>query len=273
MIWPLYPAAPGQATPSASGRFRLALTVDVYPIASDGSITFRDGTKIKLTNEDSRFTSESNGSTTGDVGIASTYSPYRRVISNEGYRKIEGTIVLPKSGDITGINVSGEAAYNYFGLKTNSGQDCEQGLYTQPGFNGGFKVYHSFLPGGGWVADNWPSSPIPAGTSVFMRYYVPEDGESALYISYSGGSNTFVYPVTGLRKDGLYQKMRRVTSFLVNDMGSINNNNIWKSIYIATPSDNHLWTTSDTYSSTATSYCTPVYTNKYYNETVNFKIQ
>lgn len=211
-------------------------------------------------------------STLGDVGIQATYEPYRRVKSNNSYRKSEGTIVVPSTSDLKGVDASGEAAYNYFGLEnSSSGRNAECGIYTAPGMGEGWKVFHNF--NGSWVGDNWPSDPIPAGSSVFMRMYVPKDGELAFYISYSGGNKTFVYSCSGTRYDGSNQKLRRVTSLLVNNTGSYSKNNKWQNVYIATPSDMHLWGTADTSAVTTTSYVSVVETNKYYNETANINVQ
>ncbi len=248
--------------------------IDVYQVGPDNIVTLKDGTRVPVPSEPEKGSSsfqEGELSTQGDVGILATYEPYRRVKSNNGYRKVEGTIVIPSTSDLNGVDANGEAAYNYLGLEnTSSGRNAECGIYTGPQMNKGWRVFHNF--NGSWVADNWPSSPIPAGNSVFMRMYVPQDNQLAFYISYSGGSNTFVYSCTGTKYDGSNQKLRRVTSLLVNNTGSYSKNNIWKSVSIATPSDMHLWTASDIYQVTTTSYVSVVETNKYYNETVNINI-
>ncbi len=105
-----------------------------------------------------------------------------------------------------------------------------------------------------------------------MRLYVNQNDQYSLYISYSGGSQTFVYNATGLKYDGTGQKVRRVTSFLVNDTATYDKNNIWQNIYIATSSNMHLWVPNDTSEHYSTTYTSAVETNQYYNETVNINI-
>ncbi|TDA70446.1 MAG: hypothetical protein D9V47_01065 [Clostridia bacterium] len=179
------------------------------------------------------------------------YEYWRRVESNTGYRKVEGYITVPGSGDISGVDVAGqEAAYNYFSMKVGS-LWAEYGIYTAPspnGLGGGkWEVFHNFGSSyGGWQRDNWPSGGIPPGTQVFMRLYVPADNQIAFYISFGSQNTTFTRNLPGTRYDGTGQAFRRLTTLLLNDPGGYSNNNKWRSVFIATPSDMHLWVPSDT---------------------------
>jgi hypothetical protein len=198
----------------------------------------------------------------------STYSEFRRVRSYSGYRKTEGYITLPSSSDISGVDASGEAAYNYMGIGGTI--NAEQGLVMGGLYGGVWRVYHNIS--GNWVDDKWPTNGIPAGTKVFLREYVPQDNEIALYISYSGGSKTFIYTAQGAKYDGTNQDMRRVTSLLLNGNG-YSKKNIWSNVYIANKSEMHLWGTADTkvgkdYTE-KTTYVTTTNVDPYYNETIN----
>jgi hypothetical protein len=77
--------------------------IDVHRVAANNTVTFKNGTIISVTNErDNRL-----NTVQGDVSIQATYTPYRRVKSNNGYRKTEGTIVIPNSSDLNGVDSSG----------------------------------------------------------------------------------------------------------------------------------------------------------------------
>lgn len=235
----------------------------------DGTVTLANGTTI-------RVSLESQSVQNGDVGILATYQPFRRVKSKDGYRKTEGYITLPASTDLDGISEYGEAAYNYFGFE-NSGtaKQGEVGLFTGPPVFGWepkqWYVYHNFT-GTGWQEDYWPSGGISPGTQVFMRTYVPQDGTLVLYISYGSTSKVFTYENVGTKYNGSNQKLRRVTSLLLNDAGKTLNN-VWSNMYIATPTDMHLWETADTYEAySSSSNVSVTETNKYYNETVNIQV-
>ncbi len=243
------------------------LKIDVYKVDGNGMVTLKTGQKVPVLQEKELDLSN-------DIGTLATYEPYRRVKSKNGYRKCEGYINLPTSSNLRGVDSSGEAAYNYFGIENTSGVNDECGLFYASGiYNNKWWVYHNF--NGTWVADWKPTSGISPGTRVFMRLYVPQDNQLAFRYEYSGGSETILYTSgCGSTKfdASSSQKLRRLTTLLVNNTNSYSRNNIWQNIYIATPANMHLWGTSDTSEHISTSYVSVTETNKYYNETVNINI-
>ncbi|HAG09316.1 MAG TPA: hypothetical protein DCK87_07150 [Desulfotomaculum sp.] len=242
------------------------MKIDVYKVDKNGMVTLKTGQKIPVLQEKELDLSY-------DSGILATYEPYRRVKSNNGYRKCEGYINLPSSSNLRGVDSSGEAAYNYFGIENTYGVNDECGLFYASGtYNNKWWVYHNF--NGNWVWDMKPTGGISPGTRVFMRLYVPQDNQLAFRYEYSGGSETILYTsgCGSTKYNGANQKLRRLTTLLVNNTNSYSRDNIWQNIYIATPSNMHLWGTSDTSGVTTTNYVSVTETNRYYNETVNINI-
>jgi hypothetical protein len=208
------------------------------PKDSQGLFRLRDGTRIPPAYEG------------GIRASSSLYTEYRLVRSNPGYRKVECNLMVPA---VTGADMSGEAAYNYFGLKT-SAQDFEAGLYTNT-VASTWKVYHSL--NGAWAGDNWPASGIPPYSATKLRFSVPQDNQVSFYVWYqhyfdTPGEQTFVYSVPGARADGAGQQLRRNTSLLLNSAGTLGTD-AWSSIQIGTPTDLHLWLSTDTYNRETTS--------------------
>lgn len=209
------------------------------------------------------------------------YTPYRRISSIGGHRKVEGYISLPSSADLSGVNGfegGKEGAFNYFGLKRSGLIDTEIGLCTQQCDGKNWFLYHSIQAAGQagiWERD-WPVNGIPPGTQVFLSLRVPADDQLEEYASYpNGGSYTEVYGAIGLRNEGapLDQVARRVTSMVLLGSGW-SKNNTWSSVMIATPSQMHLWRAADTseHVSQPPSQVSAVETNPYYNETVNIVV-
>jgi len=110
---------------------------------------------------------------------------------------------------------------------------------------------------------------------VFMRLYVPADGELTLYVAWDSQNRLYEWEdedgLWGTRADGDQQRLRRVTSLLRNSPGAMYNT-IWDGVQIATPSDQHLWEPDDTDGVTTTDYVTVTETNQYYDETIDIDI-
>jgi hypothetical protein len=241
---------------------------------ADGIVHFSDG-RAMLAPPESAIWARQRAWPDAGAGLATSYSPYRRVTSLTGYRKVEGYIRQPGQQDFGGVDGREgypEGAFNYFGLSRAGIVDVEAGICSQwnamnqdPPY---WYVYHS-LNGNPWDRDGWPPGGLPPGTQSFMRMWVPADNQVSFYISAAGGgSYTQTYNVTGPRYDGTGQALRRVTSMVVYG-SAISRNNGWTNVSIATPSNLHLWRPSDTASAVSTEYVTVQEYNKYYNETVS----
>lgn len=88
-----------------------------------------------------------------------TCQPYRQLKSIAGYSAAQAKITLPISGDVVGINVDGEGAYNYLGIYSQSGY--EQGGYTEAGLftakDGTYyapNTWYAYTAGGYYIAPN-----------------------------------------------------------------------------------------------------------------------
>ncbi len=86
---------------------------------SGTAIVFKDGSSIK-------YIAPSTG-----LRAQALCEPYRQVRSISGFSGVSGTVKLPALGDVRGIDTSGEAAYNYFGIYTNG--TVNQGGFTEAG--------------------------------------------------------------------------------------------------------------------------------------------
>jgi hypothetical protein len=248
---------------------------------AEGMVTLSDGTRVPVPPEPDYRASRRGW---GIVFVCnncipsppSDYAPHRRVKSNPGYRKAEGYVVLPSTSDFDGVDQQGEAAYNFFGLE-NTGIDAEAGIFSGPSHNKTWYVFGNFYYDGKrhWLEDGWPPGGIPAGTTVFMRMYVPQDNQLVLYVSYGSSSKTFLYTnVPGTKENGSGQRIRRPTSLILNSgaSGKLLNDQ-WHDVYIATSSDMHLWVPSDTQTPPTTTACVTVTeTNPYYNEAISIQM-
>jgi len=175
----------------------------------------------------------------------------RRVLSKPGYRKVEGTINL---GTATGIG-TGEAAYNYFGIKRTGYFDFEGGVYRY-GPSPNWFVFHAL--NGQTVPDGWPIGGMAPGTNVFFRVYVAIPNRVVFFVSYSPPGSlapigrTWEYDARGLDPEGKDQRIRRNTSLLLDSGPGSALNNHWSGVLAGTPASLHLWVPADTGTKVAT---------------------
>ncbi len=215
-----------------------------------------------------------------EAGVAGlderSYSPFRRVISKPCRRKAEGYITLPSADDFEGVDVvDGEGGYNYLGLMRVDEMDFEAGLCSWAEDEKQWYVFYHYygdpLKRAVDHGELWPAGGIDPGTKVFLRLYVPEDDEVALHIKYGQTTETFTFPAQGAKKEG-GNKLRRVTSLIVQTESGELLNNVWESVCIATTEEMHLWVPDDTEGTTTTNYVTVTETNPYYNETIDIEL-
>jgi hypothetical protein len=180
----------------------------------------------------------------------------RSVPSGAGNRKVEGTVRVPGEGEIWGVDFAegkDEGAFAYFGLSSDPAGtfDMEVGVCTRE--NAGRhdqKKWYAYHSGTGYpfAPDLWPSTGLPAGSSVFIRMWVPANKQIGGYLSANGlGSFTHTYNIPGVRYDGRYQHFRRNTTMVLETGGGMSNVR-WSEVRIYTPDvgGGHLWGISDT---------------------------
>ena len=221
-----------------------------------------------------------------EAGVAALdeggYNPWRRVMSKPCRRKAEGYITLPSADDFEGVDVyPGEAAYNYLGLMRVDEMDFEAGLCSWGKDEKQWYVfYHYYGQQQRRDVDNgeeWPAGGIAPGTKVFLRMYVPEDDKVALHIQYGQTTKTFTFPAEGAKKEG-GNKLRRLTSLIVQTESGKLLNNKWETVCIATAEEMHLWEPDDTLFGPKDTwihleqYVDTTDVDEYYNETIHIEL-
>jgi len=172
--------------------------------------------------------------------------PYRRLKRIEGYALVEGNLTLPTT--LTGVTQSGEAAYNYFGIQRGS-DDVEAGVVsstvTTPG-----RWFAFFHLGNTWgPTPPWPTGGMAPGSSVSMRLSIVPPRTISFYISYTEPDPnlipqeaTFTLGSEELDPYGKQQRVRRVTSLLLNPASGSSVTNSWAAVKLgAFLSNSVLW--------------------------------
>jgi len=194
----------------------------------------------------------------------------RRVASNEGYFRADGSVRLPGVNELWGVDGSegyDEGAFNYFGVK-RPGNNIEVGVCTRA-FLGGYRqgqyypprydegrwfFYHSTAGYGGptFPESFWPTGGLAPGTTVFLRIVCNQD--EVVGYAYAGGYGYYYDYVnaTGMDPYGTDQELRRCTTMVLGGGTGGMINNRWSNVMIFArqpggPSYYHLWGPGDTY--------------------------
>ncbi|WP_347488914.1 hypothetical protein ABDB91_17275 [Desulfoscipio sp. XC116] len=204
---------------------------------------------------------------------------YRRISTKAtGYRKIEATIHLPNSSDIT--IASGQTLYNYVGMRKDTGAtfDFEFGFGYDPGAGLGtqFCLYRSIVPGI-FQYETFRANP---GTK-YRLLIASENGTIKCYVYDSKNAEVFQknYIVANALNSGSGQVVRRMSTLIVPTGGSaVGRNNRWSNTLVATSTTNNYATSSNCNQENITSppdqpWISVTPTNPYYNETVNLDIR
>ncbi|MDQ2986944.1 MAG: hypothetical protein M3R13_09535 [Armatimonadota bacterium] len=212
-----------------------------------------------------------------DVAIA----PFRRVKSNPGYSFVQGSVTLPTV--LTGVNQAGEAAYNYFGIQ-RSNSDVEAGLVSST-LNIAGRWYIFYHLGDIWgPSPAWPTGGMAPGTPVFMQLCILPPSRVSFYVSYTDPDPSFsfqlpqektvVIEAEGFDPGGNNQRVRRVTSLLLNTVSGSSKVNSWSQVKLGTSVFLHaLWTPLDTEEalSSPPAYVTANEISKYWTESVEIE--
>lgn len=159
---------------------------------------------------------------------------FRRVeTTGTSCNKIEAKIILPPFSD---MNVGNGALYNYIGCSREGVFDFEFGFGYKPvetNRSDKYGIYRSsnrLSPNWDWIKSGGVVSPLFDPGTYTLSLSIPEN--NIIKVQVGSYSNTF--QISGARKDGAGQKVRRVTSLLVlqNTSGFYARNSRWTSTTI-----------------------------------------
>lgn len=181
--------------------------------------------------------------------------PYRRVYSYTGYSWMNAYVHLPGGSDIYENNSAhGDTGFVYTGGWGNTNLAVDAGFQHSPTYDNWAPVFT--INGGSYGF----TPRLAANQDVFVKFYVPADGEVALYVAGNDTNgnkvaNTYVRTdATGWTKSGLGNLIKRMTSIGQTQGsesftdGSYIKNVHWYSSNIGTSSTNyHSWSASDTW--------------------------
>lgn len=152
--------------------------------------------------------------------------PYRRVMSKSGYSRLTANIYLPnKAAGEAYMNpnagISCDKGYIYTGAVTDYGQiDMGLALNYEAGPYSWDETWGMFVHGHSHELEPAEYGNFKMGTTVFFKYYTPQDNQAALFVSGKDkyGNNiakTLVVAVSSTKKfksSGSGMKIKRVTS-------------------------------------------------------------
>ncbi|QAV16944.1 hypothetical protein PC41400_04280 [Paenibacillus chitinolyticus] len=183
--------------------------------------------------------------------------PYRRVFSNPGYSWWSGNVYLPSStnNEVYVNNASSnDTPYIYTGGHASNGaSEVDAGFQYSKTYN---NWAHSIFTGGVYYHNN--SFRFKAGQNLTFKFYVPADGQVALYaagIRYDtnvADNYTVVTNASGWKKSGTGNELKRITAIASNaskpyNTGTYLKNVKWSNSMIGTSStSNHQWLAADT---------------------------
>ncbi|MVP01337.1 hypothetical protein EDM21_17715 [Paenibacillus sp. N10] len=228
--------------------------------SADHTVTVNGGEKFTLLNESTKVRQQAAPSAiTPLAGYAcgNAGGPYRRVFSQPGYSWWSGKVYLPSSTNnevyVNNTN-SNDTPYIYTGGHASNGaSEVDAGFQYSKTYN---NWAHSIFTGGQYYHNT--SFRFKAGQTLTFKYYVPADGQVALYaagVRYDNNAAdnyTVVTNAAGWKKSGAGNEIKRITAIASNDpqpydTGSYLNNVKWSASMIGTSStSNHQWLAADT---------------------------
>lgn len=199
---------------------------------------------------------------------ATVGGPYRKLVSNTGYRKVEGNITLPTVNLIDSPSdtdtTPDDVGYIHFGGSAwNSAHtqhtEIDAGLKLEiiPGNAQSYK-WRPFVAVSGVGEIAFPDKPfIDPGTAVTLRFFVDSTADGYVKLQVVYGANTWTSQAITApywTNAGTYQQLKRVNSIgqkFPGEKGSSINSAQWTNLLLGNQTTSGYWTDTKT-----TSVCT-----------------
>jgi hypothetical protein len=187
--------------------------------------------------------------------------PYRKLVSNTGYRKVEGNITLPSVNllDFDGDGKPDDVGYIHFGGSAwNSAHtahteiDAGMKLEIIPGNAQSYK-WRPFVSVSGVGEIALTNKPfLDPGTPVTMRFFVDSTADGYVKIQVVYNSTTWTSQQIAApywTNAGTYQQLKRVNSLgqrFPGNIGSSVASARWTNVLLGTPTTSGYWTAAKT---------------------------
>ncbi|HAG10757.1 MAG TPA: hypothetical protein DCK76_05100 [Desulfotomaculum sp.] len=249
----------------ATGKLKL-LTNEI-PLIDEGNINSITKPDVTTLTEETGLTATSSGYQHPSSQCTNNNSgPYRKVLSKSGYSRLIANIYLPAKPNeavMTPSATSGDKGYIYTGAVTSGGQiDMGLALNYEAGPAPTNETWGMFVTGASSVITPDYGN-YKMGTSVYMKYYTPQNNQAALYCSgYDKAGNPSIHTLVvavstslNFKTSGVGMQIKRITSIgqIKNHQdlttGSFIKNVGWSNVKIGTTSGSEVLMNSSNTSS------------------------